>query len=189
MVEGGVSDMAQTFLASVPDPLSWKTLTLSGCGYPKVTKEIKKYEYGHFPRVEWMAWRDTLHANRKSLERLPSFSDCAIQHSSGVEGYNPRTMSASASVRYALGEQWLLIKGESVKVRSSKAQYPDLAKALVYGALKADFINGNHCRGCADMKRAADGAPNLGSLEAWRRLGTIHHLTRTVEGLVALPWP
>ena len=44
----------------------------------------------------------------RSSTLSPTFSDCAIQHPVGVEGFNPRTMQVSASVRYALPDQWLL---------------------------------------------------------------------------------
>lgn len=62
-------------------------------------------------------------------------------------------------MRYTLGDRWLLIKGENIKVKPSKEQYRELATHLVYGELKADFINESHCRGCVVMKRAAPGCP------------------------------
>jgi len=39
------------------------------------------------------------------------------------------------------------------------------------------------------MRCAADGADNYGSLGVWRRLGTIHHITRVIEQLNALAAP
>ena len=33
------------------------------------------------------------------------------------------------------------------------------------------------------------GAPSFGSAERWRRIGTIHHIARTVSQLRSLPWP
>lgn len=98
-------------------------------------------------------------------------------------------MQVSAAIRYALPEHWLLIKGESTRRLPPSQQFPDLASKLVYGELGGDFAGPDHCSGCASMKAAADGAPKLGSPEAWRRLGTIHHLTTVIEGLTALPWP
>ena len=46
----------------------------------------------------------------------------------------------------------------------------------------------SHCVGCAGISDAAHGAPGLGSLEAWRRLGTIHHVTTVVQALLGLAW-
>ena len=189
MVLDGVTALAQGFLAEIPEPSIWRTLTLSGCAFPKSMKVVHRLAAEHLPRLEWAAWRDSLHKNRIGLERLPAFSDCGIQHSSGVEGFDHTTMTAAAAVRYALGDTWLLIKGESTRVRPTKEQFPELAARLVYGEQRADFIGEGHCRGCAGIKSAADGGPDLGSAGVWRRLGTIHHITRTVEALVGLPWP
>jgi hypothetical protein len=139
-------------------------------------------------RGEWIAWRDGLHARRNDLTRLPTFSDCGIQHPKGVEGFDPITMKASAAIRFALPGEWLLIKGESTKNALPSDQFPVLATRLVYGHLRGSFSGPTHCRGCELMKNAADGAQNLGSPAVWRKLGTIHHMTTVMDGLAALPW-
>jgi len=189
MVMEGVCALTEGFLGEVPEPTHWRTMTLSGCAFPKSMGEVPRLGAMHSGRLEWTAWRDSLHSNRRHLLRLPTFSDCAIQHSSGVEGFDPRTMRPSAAVRYALGDHWLLIKGVSTKTRPAKDQFPELADRLVYGDLNAYFAGEQHCHGCAQIKRAADGGPSLGSAGKWRFLGTVHHLTRAVEALAALPWP
>ena len=113
-------------------------------------------------------------------------SDCAIQHPAGVEGFNPRFMSVSAAVRYALSDRWLLIKGESTRRRRAVDQFPQLAKKLVYGYLREDFHGPAHCRGCASIRAAANGRKGFGSPEAWRRIGTVHHMTEVTQALRAL---
>src|SRR5215471_17663830 len=138
---------------------------------------IERNSHEFVPREEWIAWRDHLYARRDRVPRLPTFSDCAIQHPSGVEGFDPRTMQVSASIRYTWSDDWLLIKGESTRFTRPSAQFPDLATRLVYGHLQSHFAGPSHCQGCASMKAAADGAPKFGSAETWRRLGTIHHIS------------
>jgi hypothetical protein len=189
MVAEGVSALTEHFLAGIPNHSGWRTLTVSGCGFPKSMAGVQRLDLAQIERVEWTAWRDYLYLNRHNLNRLPTFSDCGIQNSEGVEGFDPVKMKASAAVRYALPDDWLLIKGESTKVRLAKEQFPDLARRLVYEDLRHHFAGPGHCSGCAGMQQAADGLPKLGSPEAWRRLGTIHHITRAVEGLAALSWP
>jgi hypothetical protein len=120
------------------------------------------------------------------LPRLPTFSDCAIQHPRGVEGFDPRIMQVSASIRYTLPEDWLLLKGESTRFKQPSVQFPDLATRLVYGHLRSHFRGATHCEGCASIKAAADGAPRFGSAEAWRRLGTMHHISTVAEQLRVL---
>lgn len=106
----------------------------------------------------------------------------------GVEGFDPRIMQVSASIRYTLPERWLLIKGESTRLTPPSMQFPRLATQLVYGHLQRHFAGAEHCAGCTAMKAAADGESGLGSAEVWRRLGTIHHITRVMQDLAVLPW-
>jgi hypothetical protein len=189
MVTPGIEALAGAFLADIPDKRRWRTLTVSGCAFPLGMGGIDRNSFDLLERSEWQAWRDGLHAARAHMERLPTFSDCVIQHPRGVEGFDPRIMPVSASIRYALPDQWLLIKGVSTRNVPPGDQFPDLAIQLVYGHLSGYFAGAPHCAGCTRMIDAANGAPKLGSAEVWRRLGTIHHITRTVEGIAGLTWP
>jgi hypothetical protein len=123
------------------------------------------------------------------ISRLATFSDCAIQHVSGVEGFDPRIMPMSAAIGYTLLQEWLLIKGESVRRTPARQQFLELATQLVYGQLRNYFAGASHCPGCESIEAAAGGAGRFGSAGAWRRLGTIHHIKSVVDGLDALPWP
>jgi hypothetical protein len=136
-----------------------------------------------------LAWKSHLYDQRQSLRRLPSFSDCAIQHPAGVEGFDPRIMAASATIRYTLEEEWLLIKGKSTKAIRAGQQFPDLAHDLVYGSFRQRFYGSEHCHGCQLMRAAADGASKLGSPGVWRQLGTIHHISVVTQALTSLAWP
>lgn len=188
LITDGVVNLTQQFLADVPDHDRWRTFTVSACAFPQSMSRVQGKSEDFVERAEWKAWR-VLHANREKLARLPTFSDCGIQHPKGVEGFDPRVMQASAAIRYTLTENWLLIKGESTRRVSAIEQFPDLAKQLVYGHLRPHFAGSAHCVGCRSIVAAADDVEGHGSPEVWRRLGTTHHLTRTVEDLVSLPWP
>lgn len=189
LVQDGVANFTTDFLNEVPDHTRWRTLTVSACAFPASMGGVNRNSYSLVERNEWKAWRDRLHSNRRRLSRLPTFSDCGIQHPAGVEGFDPRTMQASASVRYTLSEDWLLIKGEGTRTNPPSQQFPGLANQLVYGNLQSYFTGANHCVGCESMRDAAGGAPRLGSLEAWRRLGTIHHITMVMDCMASVPWP
>ncbi len=189
MVTDGVVALTNAFLADVPDHPRWRTFTVSACAFPLSMGGIDRHSHQFVERADWLAWRNNLHSQRDTLPRLPTFSDCVIQHPRGVEGFDPRIMQVSASVRYTLVDRWLLLKGESTRITPPTAQFPDLATLLVYGQLQPHFAGQDHCDGCASMKASADGASRLGSPEVWRRLGTIHHITTAVEQLDLLPWP
>lgn len=189
LIATGVVNLTEQFLGDVPDHERWKTFTVSSCAFPQSMGRVQGRSEDFVDRVEWLAWRDGLHARRTKLRRLPAFSDCGIQHPSGVEGFDPRVMQVSAAVRYSLPESWLLIKGESTRSTPAILQFPELATQLVYGHLRSHFAGSAHCEGCRSAAAAADGDEGFGSAEVWRRIGTIHHITRTVGGLLSLPWP
>ncbi len=189
MIAPGAANLAAAFLNDVPYHAEWRTFTISACGFPLSLGGVGRNSHDFAQRVEWMAWRDSLYQQRHTLQRLPMFSDCAIQHTAGVEGFDPRIMQVSASIRYTLSDCWLLIKGEGTRVRRPSVQFPELATALVYGHLQQYFCQADHCSGCLLIQHGADGQPGHGSPEAWRRYGTIHHITRVLEDLAELPYP
>ena len=181
MVTEGVTRFATQFLGDVPHPNRWRTLTLSASAFPESMGVVERHSHAVVARTEWLAWKHLRDSGQ--LVRVPTFSDCAIQHPSGVEGFDPRTMQVSAAVRYALADSWVLIKGESTRMNPAKMQFPVLAKGLAYGHLRDHFHGTGHCEGCASIKRAADGRPRLGSAEVWRRIGTVHHITEVTRTL------
>jgi hypothetical protein len=189
LIAEGAANLTAEFLAVVPRHTAWRTFSVVACAFPKSMGVVDRNAYGIVERGEWKAWRDSLHARRQELVRLPAFGDCAIQHPLGVEGFDPKTMQASAAVRYTLPEDWLLIKGQGTRNAAPSTQFPRLARRLVSGDLSGWFAGPTHCAGCGGIYDAAQGAPKLGSPEAWRRLGTIHHITMVVEALTGLPWP
>ena len=191
LITAGVIALTRAFLADVPQKGQWRTLTVTGSVFPFSMGVVKnRNSSARIERSEWLAWHDGLFARQATLERLPTFSDCAIQHPAGVEGFDFRFMRPSATIRYTSANEWLLVKGESTKVVSPSIQFPQLATRLVYGQLQRDFRTAGHCEGCRLAKVSADGGLGLGSPEAWRKIGTIHHITTVVQDdLACLPWP
>jgi Beta protein len=188
MIAPGIMALTEQFLAVVPHHTRWRTFTVSGSAFPLSMGVVGSDSHGYVDREEWLAWRDGLYVQRGQLIRLPTYSDCGIQHPTGVENFDPVTMKPSAAIRYAAGDQWLLVKGVSTRKSPPSQQFPVLAYRLVNGSLKGSFQGDAHCAGCSSMVAAAAGAPKLGSPEVWRHLGTIHHLTTVTEQLAALSW-
>ena len=189
MISAGVSALADAFLREIPNHAKWRTFTLSGCAFPRSMGIVGKNSHRLWDRSEWVCWKG-LHAQRADLNRLPTFSDCAIQHRDGVEGFDPVKHQASASARHATGDQWLLVKGESTRVKKPGIQFPQIAKSIVANKYGHHYKGAGHCTGCKLISDAANGAPKLGSLEKWRLIGTIHHVSTVLkDDLSALHWP
>lgn len=183
MVVDGIGALTTAFLADVPSHQDWRTFTVSACAFPVSMGGVDRHSHDLVERSEWLAWRDHLYANRGNLARLPTYSDYAIQHPRGVEGFDPRIMQVSATIRYTTGEHWLLVKGESTRSELPSSQFPLLATRLVYGHLQRYFAGPSHCVGCHLVKATADGAGGNGSAGAWRKLGTVHHLSAVTQEL------
>lgn len=189
LIVEGIETLANAFLAEVPNHQRWRTFTISSCSFPLNMSVVQRNSDILVERSDWVFWRSNLYEQRADLQRLPTFSDCAIQRPEGVEDFDPARMQVSASIRYTLEKEWLLIKGESTRSRRPGEQFPALARQLVSGRLRARYYGATHCNGCRLMKAAADGEPGLGSAEAWRQLGTIHHISVVTQTLASLPWP
>lgn len=188
MVLPGTQALAAAFLDDVPDPTTWRSLTLSATAIPPGMGGLESRSYDLVDRADWLTWRDRIRADA-SFPRVPTYSDGVIQHPSGVEGIDWGKMTISASIRYTTDDQWLRIKGVSTRAELPSHQLQALATSLVHGHLSTHFSGAAHCEGCFGMRCAADGADNYGSLGVWRRLGTIHHITRVIEQLNALAAP
>lgn len=186
MVPSGVKTLANAFLADVPNHGAWRTLTLSACGFPSSMGVVSRNSTASVERLEWNFWKSSLYANRTKLIRLPTFSDCGIQHRDGVEGYNPKIMQSSAAIRFADESAWLLLKGESIQQQGGD-QFQALAQAVLDEP--ALTIDNAHCAGCDGVHQAASNPVGFRTLKKWRELGTIHHITLTVESLAALQFP
>lgn len=191
LVTDGVIGLTNAFLTEVPEHTRWRTFTISASAFPLNMGVVNRNSYELVERAEWLAWKHNLYDARKdTISRLPTFSDCAVQHPSGVEGFDFRFMQVSASVRYTLPEKWLLTKGVSTRITPATVQFPELATQLVYGQHTSLYQGSDHCGGCASIYESANGVTKgLGAPEAWRRLGTIHHITTVVQDLEALSWP
>jgi hypothetical protein len=189
LVSYGVERLAISFLKEVPDHKRWRTFTLSANAFPSSMGVVERDSHIFIERADWIAWRDGLYRQRTKLARLPTYSDGGIQNPKGVEGFNPQIMQVSASIRYATNDSWLLIKGESTRRTVPSEQFPLLAQKIVNNPLRKHYYGTHHCKGCACIEACAKGSGGYGSAEAWRRLGTIHHITTVVQELDALSWP
>ncbi len=186
LVLPGLMALADAVMAEVPDHGSWRNLILAACAFPLSMAVVDRHSFALIERTDWIGWREHLYKRRAAIARLPTYSDCAIQHPRGVEGFDPVRMQVSATIRYTQDETWLLVKGEGTRLTPPSVQFPRLAKRLAYGDLRVHFMGAAHCKGCKGTQDAADGAPRLGSAEAWRRLGTAHHISTVVRSIRAL---
>ncbi len=180
-----VQTVLLTYLASLPHIKQWRTLTLVASAFPSDMSGIQKNTTATFSRTEWIVWNALLR-ERKTLLRLPTFGDYGIQHPIPMEGFDPRYMAVSANIRYALDNEWLIVKGQSTKVVPAATQYPVLATTLIS---RPEYMQQAHCTGCDSINSCAKGVSGFGSASVWRRIGTVQHLTHTTNQISQLASP
>lgn len=177
--------VARAYLTLLPLLTQWRTVTLASCAFPANMAGIPSNGTTTIERTDWLTWQQ-LHAQRSGLARLPTFGDYAIQHPVPLEGFDPRYMASSANIRYTLDDSWLVLKGSSLRRTPGSNQYSALATALI---ARQEFMQAGHCVGCHDITQCAGGAPLMANPTAWRRIGTVHHLSHVRLQIGRLAWP
>lgn len=171
---------AQTVLAAIPTLNQWRTVSLASGAFPP---DLQGFQLGNskIPRKDWLLWKRTVSHNGKGALRKPAFSDYTIQHGrykEPVEGSNP-----SASIRYTLDEEWLIMRGEALRgkrakpteIRPGREQWNAHAELLCEN--KQLFYGDNYSWGDAFILERSVNKNNHGSPEIWLRAGINHHMT------------
>lgn len=174
---GNLRAGAGQMLAEVPEPKMWRSLTLLCSDFPRALDPKERYVQERTERLAWRL-RGWLEQRRTNFPRLPMYADHGIQFPVMPE-LVIRNPDAAANVRYTTSDAYVWAKGESIRLYTGQ-QYHRLAADLV--ASQA-FRGPDHCAGCAGMAACAAGESGFNAPVAWRRLGTIHHITCVVESL------
>jgi len=175
------SDAILAALEDFPYLQQWCTFTVCGSAFPS-SKLIHKNE-NIIPRYDWSLFQAI---NRKiqqeDFARKLNFGDYGIVNPEYFE-FDPTKMSSSASIKYTLNQDWLVIKGNSIK-KSGNAQYFSQAKDI---ANSTHFLGKTFSEGDLYIYNCAMGQENAGNPTTWIWVGNNHHFTKVVSDLFASP--
>ncbi len=175
---------------ALPSVSSWRTLAVAGTAFPKSFAGLANYSINTYERTEWLVW-DTLRRNTKPSERMPLFSDYAINHPGYLE-FDPVKMQLNGHIRYTTPTQFLYAKGQNLTTRRRKTVIISTPGAVQFRGIAAslvahpDFSGPSFSAGdqyiddVANSRTATPGSPTT-----WRRAGTNHHLTLAVRQVIA----
>lgn len=155
----------------------WRTFTIISGAFPKDLSELEKNRQHLIPREDWMMWRSVA---SKNLPRTPTYGDYTIQY--GKYKKPPDFPNTSASIRYTLEEEWLIMRGEGLRNPDGPRhqQYPAQAMLLCQ---KNEFFGANFSYGDKYIESKGKQLANTGivsktgSPETWLCAGINHHLT------------
>ncbi len=149
----------------------WRSLTVSGSAFPGDLGQVEANTVSNIPRTEWGIW-NTLYSNRDRLNRMPTFGDYAVANPMYTE-IDPRIMQMSANIRYTCANEWMILKGVSVR-RSGYDQYYNLSAELVRSPR---YYGPTFSWGDQYIFDCSERRCSCGNAETWRRVATNHHIT------------
>jgi hypothetical protein len=185
---GAYGDMAtfsafvtQALSSSVTLPLRWRTITLASAAAPK---DYSALSLGKtiVQRLDWLLWK---HVHGALPFRL-DYGDYGISHPDLTEAPGVAMTKASVSVRYAVDDDWIVIKGNATTGANAKPmaqQYLAHAKALVKDPQFGGVAN---CWGDLRIQNIATlalGSPGIGSRATWVSIGASRHLALVADRL------
>lgn len=161
------------FINNLPDVTSYRAILLASSGLPESMVSIPGNSCSRIARVELEIWRRVVNGAIK-LARRPVFSDYGVVHPDTPD-IDPRTMNASAKIRYTLANEWLIWKGKGLRTHPRRyKQFHDLSHKL---AAEPDFLGPGFSWGDQYVAECATGNGKTGNLTTWVSVDTNHHLT------------
>lgn len=168
---------ALDFFPYLPD---WKSITIASGAFPP-TGSI---DIGAcvIPRNDWKLYKTLINKLTTATIKQPNFGDYGVVAPGHFE-FDPKRMTASANIRYTSKDNWLVIKGTSLKKKNGYLQYYEQADAIV---------NSNHFLGAAfspaDMYlyKCAKKEEGPGNSPTWKWVGQNHHFFQVVADLSAI---
>ncbi|KKS03100.1 MAG: hypothetical protein UU64_C0006G0009 [candidate division WWE3 bacterium GW2011_GWF2_41_45] len=159
-----------------------KTFFVAGGSFPKDLSEGFILGENHVIRKEWNLWQTLI---AKLTKRKPSYSDYTTQH---PIFYEPRTVSNfSASIRYTLEKDWLVMRGQGVLTPNSAGYRGFLANAQLISGSEVfkgpDFSYGDQFL----QEKGSDLNSKPGNASNWVCVGISHHLAQVAHQVSNLP--
>jgi hypothetical protein len=161
-----------------PNKGPWRTVTLASSAAPK---DYSRLQVGRndVPRLDWQLWQH-VHAN---FDFQLDYGDYGIAHPDLDEPPGVAMIRASVSVRYAIEDNWIVLKGNpttGAKGQAMATQYLRHAKAL-HADQQFDGITG--CTGDQRITQIAGQSISSGSRTTWVEIGVNRHVSLVANRL------
>jgi len=152
----------------------WRSLWFAGGAFPEFLDQMKPRTETFLPRIEWTLW----HALAQSMytHRVPRFADYAIAHPISPE-VPVKIMNMSVSLRYTIGDHWLVIKGRGLRPYGA-AQFHGICRKMVN---KEEYSGPSFSWGDAYIEACAAEEAGPGNATKWRQAGNSHHIALVLE--------
>ena len=176
----GFGEVLNTIIDKLSHREEWRSFAIIGTAFPSSMSEVKRGP-SIKPRSEWKLYKFLVNKLRSSGIRIPSFGDYGINHPD-VLRVDMRIVKPSATVRYTIDDNWLIVKGSNVR-DNGFGQYRQLCQDVISSK---HYCGSTYSRGDKYIYDCAQGTVSTGNLPTWRWVGTNHHLTKVVQDVANL---
>jgi hypothetical protein len=176
-----LAGLAEPFVLQIAATTHATQIALIGGSFPYQLGAYKQGVQTRLPRKELTIWKEL--RKRQGCAAV-AFGDYAVTNPLPLEEIDPRNLNPAAAIRYALKNEWWLLRAAGVRTKGKggMGQYNALCKLLIasadYSGRPFSFGDRRYDDHCAP------GATS-GSFMTWRRDATSHHLTYTVRQLAS----
>jgi Beta protein len=167
-------------LAHVPRLKDWRSLTVARGAFPKDLQGFKPGSH-KIVRSDWINWRNE--SRKRGRLRWPSFSDYTVQYGRYVEPVD--NANPSASIRYTLPEEWLIMRGEGIFNDNGPGRAQWNANAMLLSE-RDEFYGSNFSDGDTYIDEMSRKQKDHGSPMTWIRAGLNHHMSVAARQIAAL---
>lgn len=174
----GFSKMLAAVVPQIPSLNNWITFTLLGTSFPESMGSLNRGTH-ELPRHEWAIYKAVL-SHEIRLKRTPAFGDYCIAHPAVVTA-DMRVIKPAASIRYTIGDRWVVIKGSAF--RDNPGQVCTFSRNLVASPY---FMGTTFSQADEHIAKCAQGSKGPGNLSTWRWIGTNHHIEKVASDLASL---
>jgi len=172
----------------IPGILEWRTFIFASGSFLKDLSNCKRDEEKNVPRLDWINWLGLID---KNLKRNPTFADYTVQHPIYEE--SSQFFHPSASIKYTLEDEWLIMKGRrqeydnylahaAVLVRDERFYGKDFSDGDRYILEKAE-----HFQKYMIEKKKRHDIGKTGNPATWLQAFINHHITLVAHQIANLP--
>jgi len=150
----------------------WHRVVFQATSYPEKNPAISGGQ-AILPRNEWSAWKHAAVLDQE-VQRNLIFGDFGADCSKFA--FSSGGSAPIKHYRYSTPDHWLVIRATDAGVTSEAMK--DVSSRIVKSG---HFSGRSFSRGDAFIEDTANGAAGPGNATTWRKVNTVHHLSRVVK--------
>ncbi len=167
----------KTISDHVPTPSPWRSITLSSSAAPK-DMGVMTPGRNNVPRYEWKVWKDV-------VSSLPfvDYSDFSTLTPELTDPPGYVMAKATVSVRYAVDDYWIVLKGKATTGKSGLAMTPQYRSHAKILQSDPEFNGLVGCWGDDRIEKIAKGTLSAGGRPQWAAYVASRHLSLIADRL------